>query len=134
MTVGGQWVSELSQEETRPGHYKGYMAFDEKYFKAPGTYIFCYDGQGYHTVENYGFIPIMEVPWRGLPNVFISSSRMANAEMQARLTDSTRASPFDKDTPEREHTRWKKWVSKAVLERHTKRGLFGAERQPQWWV
>jgi hypothetical protein len=136
-TGGGQWVSELSQEETRPGHYKGYLVFPQDDFMASGTYTFCYDDRRFPItmMEEYASIPIMTVPsWGGLSDAFICSSRLANAEMQARRTYSTRASPFAKDTPEREHARWKKWVSKAVLERHTKRIFFGGERQPQWWV
>jgi hypothetical protein len=133
MTTWGQWVSELSQEA--PGHYKGYLAFPRDAFMATGTYVFCYDDQRFPTMEEYGSVPIMTVPARGgLSDAFISSSRIANSERQARRTYSTRASPFAKDTPESEHARWKKWVSKATLERHTKRIFFGGERQPQWWV
>jgi hypothetical protein len=135
MIARGRWVSELSEEETRPGHYKGYLAFPQDAFIDAGTYMFCYDDQGFPTMEEYGSVPIMTVPaWRGLSDAFICSSRAANTEMQARRTYSTRASPFAKDTPESEHARWKKWVSKATLERHTKRIFFGGERQPQWWV
>jgi hypothetical protein len=131
----GQWVSELSQEETRPGHYKGYLVFPQNFFMAAGAYMFCYDDQRYPTLEEYASIPILTVSSRGgLSDAFNCSSRLANAEMQARRTYSTRASPFAKDTPETEHARWKKWVSKAVLERHTKRIFLGGQRQPQWWV
>jgi hypothetical protein len=143
MAARGQWVSELSEEESRPGHYKGYLAFPPNTFMAAGTYMFCYDDRLFHhdddrlpTMEEYGSVPIMTIPARGeLADAFISNSRAANTEMQARQTYSTRASPFAKDTPEIEHARWKKWVSKETLERHTKRILFfGGERQPQWWV
>jgi hypothetical protein len=135
MTAGGRWVSELSEEETCPGHYKGYLVFPQNAFMAAGTYVFCYDDQRFPTLEEFASIPIMIIPSRGgLSGAFICNSRSANAEMQARRTYSTRASPFAKDTPESEHARWKKWVSKAVLERHTKRIFFGGERQPQWWV
>jgi hypothetical protein len=160
MTVQGQWVSELSQEESRPGHYKGYLAFPHFAFMSPGIYKFCY-ANFFHGMADYQSITIMNVPSTGgladafimsdrvstaerqarLTYAFIMGGRVSTAERQARLTYSTNASPFDKDAPEIgreipeiEHDRWKKWVSKAVLERHTMRRLFGGERQQQWWV
>jgi hypothetical protein len=83
-------------------------------------------------MEEYGSVPIITVPARGgLSDAFISSSRVANTERLARRTYATRVPPFAKDTPANEHARWKKWVSKATLDRHTKRIFFGGERQPQ---
>jgi hypothetical protein len=141
MTVRGQWVSELSEEETGPGHYKGYLAFPHFAFMFPGTYRFCYANM-LHGMADYQSITIMNVPSTGgLADAFIMSGGASSAERQARLTYSTNASPFDKDAPEIgkeipeiEHARWKKWVGKAVLERHTRRRFFGGERPQQWWV
>jgi hypothetical protein len=134
ITIRGQWVSELSQEETHPGHYKGYLAFNQNAFMAPGTYMFCYANL-FHTMADYQSITIMDVPSTGgLADAFISSSSLANAKRRARSTYSTSASPFDKDTPESEHARWEKWVWKSVMKRHTRRRFFGGEPPQQWWV
>jgi hypothetical protein len=133
VTVLGMWVSELSQAEERPGHYRGFLAFHQNSFMSPGTYMFCYANR-YHTMADYQSIVMLDVsPTEGLAGAFIpTTSRTLNGGIQARPTYSTKASPFSTDLPTSERAGWERWVGKAVLERHTRRRLRG--RLPEWWV
>lgn len=52
----GSWLSSFNKK--KPGHYKGCLLFDARWFEKPGTYRFCYNDE----YNDYGYTELFTIP------------------------------------------------------------------------
>jgi len=114
------FTSLIAAEDERPGHYKGYLTFGERFFRLPCRYMFCYANR----VRGHRDYQDVELFAMNLgENILKAWAKCPGFQYTLRSEPST-TSPFTHDTAEVERQRWKPHVREGVWSRPG----------PVWWV